>query len=88
MASHAAKRAVTVNTTNRCNLRCSYCMASSQIEQGNPIRIPLDFAKRGIEDAIFGKPTGFRPPPYVSSLPANQRRQWKYCGSAWRTPAA
>jgi radical SAM protein with 4Fe4S-binding SPASM domain len=58
MASHASKKAVTVNTTNKCNLRCTYCMASTDVEQANATRISLDFAKRGIEDAIHGRPTG------------------------------
>ena len=55
---HCDKRAVTVNTTNGCQLRCEYCMASSAMEQASPIVIPLRFAKRGISDAISGFPTG------------------------------
>ncbi len=54
------KMAVTVNTTNRCNLRCSYCMASSGDEQGDAMQIDMDFAKRGIKDAIEGYPTGIK----------------------------
>lgn len=53
---HCSKKAVTVNVTNRCNLRCDYCMASSGTEQDNPIIIDLDFAKKGISDAIKGVP--------------------------------
>jgi len=55
---HCDKLAVTVNPTNRCNLRCGYCMASSAEEQNNPIIINLDFARKGIEDAVMGYPTG------------------------------
>lgn len=55
---HCDKRAVTVNPTNKCNLRCEYCMASSAEEQNNTIKIPLDFAFAGISDAIKGHPTG------------------------------
>ena len=55
---HCDKKAVTVNVTNQCNLRCGYCMASSADEQANPYTIPLDFAKCGIHDSIHGYPTG------------------------------
>ena len=55
---HCDKLAVTINPTNRCNLRCDYCMASSAEEQDNPIIINLDFARNGIKDAIMGYPTG------------------------------
>lgn len=55
---HCDKLAVTVNPTNKCNLRCSYCMASSAIEQARPIYIDIEFAKCGIKDAIQGYPTG------------------------------
>lgn len=54
---HSDKRVVTVNPTNKCNLRCDYCMASSDAEQGKPISIDLDFAKTGIADALSGYPT-------------------------------
>lgn len=54
---HCDKKAVTINPTNKCNLRCIYCMASSGEEQNNPIKISIDFAKRGIEDALKGYPT-------------------------------
>ncbi|MCL2082497.1 MAG: hypothetical protein FWH04_04585 [Oscillospiraceae bacterium] len=54
------KKAVTVNPTNKCNLRCEYCVASSAEEQANTICIPLDFALKGIEDALQGNPTGIR----------------------------
>jgi MoaA/NifB/PqqE/SkfB family radical SAM enzyme len=47
-----------VNVTNKCNLRCIYCMASSASEQQAPIVINRDFAFTGIKDAIEGKPTG------------------------------
>jgi len=57
---HCDKRAVTINPTNKCNLRCEYCMASSAEEQACPIRIPLDFAFSGINDALQGKPTGIK----------------------------
>lgn len=57
---HCDKLAVTVNPTNKCNLRCKYCMASSAEEQSNPIAISLDFAKKGIYDAINGYPTGHK----------------------------
>lgn len=57
---HADKKVVTVNVTNRCNLNCSYCMASAGEEQGNPFSIPLKFAFAGIEDAVHGIPTGFK----------------------------
>lgn len=55
---HCDKKAVTVNVTNRCNLRCVYCMASSAKEQNNPKDIDIDFALKGISDAIKGYPTG------------------------------
>lgn len=58
---HCDKAAVTVNPTNRCNLRCRYCMASSAREQSNPITIPIRFARKGIEDALKGYPTGITP---------------------------
>lgn len=54
------KLAVTVCPTNICNLRCNYCIASSGCEQTNPKVIDLDFAKRGIKDAIEGFPTGIK----------------------------
>ncbi|MCL2164964.1 MAG: hypothetical protein FWH55_11385 [Oscillospiraceae bacterium] len=57
---HCDKKAVTVNPTNKCNLRCEYCMASSAEEQENIIRIPLDFAFAGIWDALQGIPTGIK----------------------------
>ena len=57
---HCDKMAVTVNTTNICNMRCKYCMASSNEEQINPISISLEFAKSGIYDAINGFPTGIK----------------------------
>lgn len=57
---HCDKKAVTVNPTNKCNLRCEYCMASSADEQDNTIQIPLDFAFAGIRDALEGKPTGIK----------------------------
>lgn len=57
---HCDKKAVTVNITNKCNLRCVYCMASSSLEQQNPIVINRDFALAGIKDAIEGKPTGIK----------------------------
>lgn len=57
---HCDKLAVTVNPTNLCNLRCTYCMASSTEEQQNPIFIDLAFAKKGIKDAISGFPTGIK----------------------------
>ncbi len=52
------KLAVTVCTTNICNLRCEYCIAASGKEQTKPKVIDINFAKRGIEDAINGRPTG------------------------------
>ena len=55
---HCDKLAVTVNPTNKCNLRCRYCMASSAEEQANPIIIPMSFVRRGISDALKGYPTG------------------------------
>lgn len=57
---HCDKLAVTVNPTNRCNLRCGYCMASSSDEQDNPMVIDIEFAKKGIEDAIRGYPSGVK----------------------------
>lgn len=54
------KLAVTVCTTNVCNLRCSYCIASSGKEQVNPRIIDIDFAKKGIKDALEGYPTGVK----------------------------
>ena len=57
---HCDKRAVTVNPTNVCNLRCGYCMASSSEEQINPMVIPIDFALRGIHDALRGHPNGIK----------------------------
>jgi len=57
---HCDKRAVTINPTNKCNLRCEYCMASSAEEQDNPIVISRDFAFAGIKDAIDGEPTGIK----------------------------
>jgi len=58
---HPDKAAVTVNPTNRCNLRCRYCMAASEQEQASPIEIPIRFARKGIEDALRGYPTGLTP---------------------------
>ncbi len=58
MVRHCDKQSITINTTNKCNLRCIYCMASSAEEQKNPIFIDMEFAKKGIEDAISGYPTG------------------------------
>jgi uncharacterized protein len=55
---HSDKRAVTVNTTNKCNLRCIYCMASSSDEQSNPITIDIEMVYKGISDALKGYPTG------------------------------
>lgn len=55
---HCDKKAVTVNVTNKCNLRCNYCMASSATEQNHAYSIPVEFAKAGIKDAINGNPTG------------------------------
>ncbi|MDR2720054.1 MAG: radical SAM protein [Nitrososphaerota archaeon] len=55
---HCDKEAITVNPTNKCNLRCIYCMASSTIEQEKPISIDTEFAKCGIFDALNGHPTG------------------------------
>jgi uncharacterized protein len=55
---HCDKKAVTVNPTNVCNLRCDYCMASSSEEQINPMVIPIDFALRGVHDALIGYPNG------------------------------
>ena len=57
---HCDKKAVTVNVTNRCNLRCIYCMASSAEEQFAPIDIPIECAKSGIRDALEGYPTGIK----------------------------
>lgn len=57
---HSDKRVVTVNPTNECNLRCVYCMASSGAEQAAPITIDMDFARRGILDALAGHPTGIK----------------------------
>lgn len=56
---HCDKRAVTINVTSRCNLRCSYCMASSSDEQDRPLVIERAFAFAGIRDALAGHPTGF-----------------------------
>jgi radical SAM protein with 4Fe4S-binding SPASM domain len=52
------KLAVTVCTTNICNLRCEYCIAASGKEQINPKVIDVNFAKKGIKDALEGYPTG------------------------------
>lgn len=57
---HCDKKAVTVNVTNKCNLRCVYCMASSGAEQQNPMIIDRDFALAGIKDSIEGRPTGIK----------------------------
>ena len=57
---HCDKKAVTINCTNKCNLCCEYCMASSSLEQANPITIVSAFAKKGIEDALTGHPTGIK----------------------------
>jgi uncharacterized protein len=57
---HCDKKAVTVNVTNKCNLRCEYCMASSAEEQECHITISEDFARKGIYDAIVGIPTGIK----------------------------
>lgn len=54
---HCDKKAVTVNVTNNCNLRCTYCMASVGDEQ-QVMSIPIDFALAGIRDALAGVPTG------------------------------
>lgn len=54
---HCDKLAVTINPTNKCNLRCKYCMASSAEEQAHPIVISMDFVKKGISDALGGYPT-------------------------------
>lgn len=58
---HCDKLAVTVNPTNKCNLRCVYCMASSAEEQQAPISINMDFARKGLDDAFAGHPTGTKP---------------------------
>lgn len=57
---HCDKLAITVNPTNQCNLACTYCMANSSEETGRPLSIPLDFAQKGIEDALSGHPTGIQ----------------------------
>lgn len=57
---HCDKKAVTVNVTNKCNLRCTYCMANSAAEQSCPRCIDLQFAKAGIIDAINGYPSGVK----------------------------
>lgn len=57
---HCDKNAVTVNVTNRCNLRCVYCMACAGDEQDKAYSIPLDFALIGIRDALEGIPTGIK----------------------------
>ena len=57
---HCDKRAVTVNVTSRCNLRCIYCMASSPDEQACPLVVEREFALAGIRDALNGHPTGFK----------------------------
>lgn len=54
------KLAVTICPTNICNLRCKYCIASSSKEQINPMVIDINFAKKGIEDALQGYPTGVK----------------------------
>lgn len=54
------KLAVTVCTTNICNLRCGYCIASSSKEQVDPKVIDINFAKKGIKDALEGYPTGVK----------------------------
>ena len=53
---HCDKLSVTVSPTNQCNLRCVYCMASSSVEQSSPIDIDINFAKKGIKDALAGFP--------------------------------
>ena len=55
---HCDKKAVTINVTNKCNLHCVYCMASSPDEQDQSYSIPIEFAKTGISDSINGHPTG------------------------------
>lgn len=57
---HCDKRAVTVNVTSLCNLRCTYCMASSPDEQVRPRTVDRKFAMAGIRDAINGHPTGHK----------------------------
>ena len=57
---HCDKKAVSVNVTNRCNLRCTYCMASVGEEQENAYSIPIEFALAGIKDALDGVPTGIK----------------------------
>lgn len=59
---HCDKQAITVNPTNKCNLRCTYCMASSGQEQTTPLKIDIKFAMTGIKDAIRGHPTGIKAP--------------------------
>ncbi len=54
------KLAVTICPTNICNLRCEYCIASSGKEQLTPKVIDINFAKKGIEDALKGYPTGIK----------------------------
>jgi radical SAM protein with 4Fe4S-binding SPASM domain len=55
---HVDKQAVTVNLTNKCNLSCIYCMASSSQEQTRSINIDTEFVKCGVIDALKGYPTG------------------------------
>lgn len=73
---HCDKKAITINPTNKCNLRCEYCMASSAEEQNNPIVISRDFAFAGIKDAIDGEPTGIKTEILRFFLRANRRKRW------------
>lgn len=57
---HCDKNCVTVNVTNLCNLRCSYCMANTADEQSHPIFIDKEFAFAGIRDAVMGRPAGIK----------------------------
>lgn len=57
---HSNKKLVTINPTNKCNLRCCYCMATSGKEQNNLQFIDMDFVKAGIKEGLQGFPTGIK----------------------------
>ncbi len=58
--AHWRKQMITIYPTNQCNLRCTYCIASSGVEQARPQRINPKFARRGITDYFASNPHGLR----------------------------
>lgn len=48
--AHSEKQQITIFPTNRCNMNCSYCVASKSIQELHSKEIDIDFAKAGIQD--------------------------------------